>query len=329
MAKLRDIAEHLGMSESTVSRVLNGKGRVSEATRARVLAYAREVDYHPNGLAVRLKQQRSNTVGVLVPDINNVFYSTLFKEIDKHLRRAGLAPILFDSNEDEVREAEFVKYLQAHSVDGMIVATSGADIYKSLSDELLDRIAFIDNRPHIDEGYRFVGSENELAAHALTQHVIDRGHRSVATVVGAMGESSAIERLAGFKRCLAENDIDVPGHWIVHTNFLYEDGLRRARVLLTREPRPTAIIAQNNVLAYAAIKVAFDLGISVPEDLAVACFDHVDAYGFMRPVVTSAVQSVSDLATAAARSVIAGIEGDDEIPRETILEVEFRLGETS
>ncbi len=108
MATLSDIAAQLDLDESTVSRVLNSKGRVSAETRRRVLAYAAEVNYYPNLLARGLKEQRSRTVGVLLPDITNEYYALMFKAIDAGMRTAGFTSILFNTNEDMAREKEFL-----------------------------------------------------------------------------------------------------------------------------------------------------------------------------------------------------------------------------
>lgn len=329
MATLSDIAAHFGLDESTVSRVLNNKGRVSAETRRRVLAYATEVNYHPNLLARGLKEQRSKTVGVLLPDITNEYYALLFKAIDAGMRSAGFTSILFNSNEEMAREQEFLGYLHSSQVDGMIVATSGSSAYDQLPDALLDRIVFVDNIPAVTRPVRYVGSDNIASSGVLTEHLIGRGHRRVATLVGSLEESSARERLEGFQACLRHHRLPLPPTWIVRTNFLYEDGYRKAGDLLAARDRPTAVIAQNNVLAYAVIRVANEVGLRVPADLAVACFDHIDVYGFMRPVITTVLQPVDEIAAIACRELMDRIEGNPGAPGRTMLPVQFRFGETT
>ena len=329
MATLSDIAAHVGLDESTVSRILNNKGRVSAETRRRVLAYAAEVNYHPNLLARGLKEQRSNTVGVLLPDITNEYYALMFKAIDAGMRSAGFTSILFNTNEDMAREQEFLSYLHSSQVDGLIAATSGSSAYDQLSDALLDRIVFVDNIPAVMRPVRYVGSDNVASSRDLTEHLITRGHRRIATLVGSLAESSARERLEGFQACLRQYRLVLPPGWIVKTNFLYDDGYRKAGELLASPDRPTAVIAQNNVLAYAVIRVANEVGLQVPDDLAVACFDHVDVYGFMRPVITTVLQPVDEIAAIACRELMIRIEGSSGAPGRTMLPVHFRLGETT
>lgn len=328
MATLRDIAQHFDLSESTVSRVLNGKGRVGESTRRKVLEYAEAIDYHPNRVAMSLKLRSATTVGVVVPDIGNEFYALLFKAIEADLAASGLTPMLFNIGEEPEREADFVAHLRSSMVDGMIIATAGGSAYAKLPDRVLRKIVFVDNRPDMERPLAFVGADNIQSSAELTKHLIDRGHTRIATIVGAMGESSANDRLTGFQEQLTAHGLDLPSNWIARTNFQYADGLAKAERLLSAGERPTAVIAQNNVLAYATIRVAKLLGLRVPRDLAVACFDHIDPYGFMRPIITTTVQPIRDMAQRACALLQAGINNEDNAGRH-LLQSEFRLGETT
>lgn len=327
MTRLRDIADHLGLSESTVSRVLNGKGRVGATTRDRVLRYAEKIDYHPNQLAKGLKLQSAGSVGVVVPDISNEFYALLFKQIDSRLAPQGFTPILFNVGVDKAREARFMGHLRSSTVDSMIVATVGSDIYRTMSDSLLERIVFVDNIPACLDECSFVGVDNVKSSFDLTQHLIDRGHERIATVIGSAGESSATDRLEGFERCLIANGVPLRKDWVARTNFQYQDGLEKAKALLRDSDGPTAVIAQNNVLAYATIRAARERFLKVPGDLAVACFDHIDTYGFMRPIITTMLQPIDEIA-AVACDLVQSISTNRDYSR-YCLESVFRMGETT
>lgn len=328
MTTLRDIAQELGIAESTVSRVLNNKGRVGEATKQKVLAYVDKVQYHPNQMAKSLKMQSAHSLGVVVPDISNEFYALLFKEIDRLISVEGYTPILFDIGDDVEREEAFLAQLRSHTVDGLVVATSGSDAYRGLPESTMRRIVFVDNLPHGDPECSYVGADNVKSSYALTQHLVERGHTRIATVVGPAGESSALERLEGMQQCLTDNDLSLPADWIARTNFQYADGYAKATALLDRDDPPTAIIAQNNVLAYATIRVARSREMQVPRDLAVACFDHLDTYGFMRPVITSMVQPLDQIASKAWELLQAGIAGEHPHTLHRF-DASFQLGETT
>lgn len=335
MPTLKDIADHFALSESTVSRILNGKGRASEATRQRVRDYASEVGYRPNLIARNLRLQSTRAIGVIVPDITNPWYATYYKQVDVSAREAGYRLVLFDTDEDPERESTVVPYLPMSQVDGMIVATSGSDAYAQLDDATLSRVVFIDNEPTTTGGQngtkrpvRFIGSDNVGAAVRLTEHLLSQGHTRIATLTGPLVESSARERLDGFRRAMDAAGLGVPSDWVVETNFLYEDGYRAASELLTGE-RPQAIIAQNNVLAYAAIRAAREAGLRLRRDLGVVCFDHVDTYGCMRPRITSMCQPITDLAKLAVDAVVAAIGGNAQPAERSILQSVFVPGETT
>lgn len=330
MVTLKVIADHLNLSESTVSRVLNGRGRVSQATRDAVIAYAKEVDYHPNQLALGLKKQRANAVGVVLPDISNDYHVQFFRSVDQRLREAGKVTMLFDAQEDPAREEDFLSYLHSSVVDNLIVATSGSESYSRLPKALLDRIVFVDNRP-VDEtrDIMMIESDNFSAAEVLTEHVIDRGHPQVATVTGPLTESTARNRLDGVRATLKKHGLELREEWVFGTNFLYEEGYQAAKQMLSQPGRPTAVIAQNNVLAYAILRACEEQGLRVPDDVAVACFDHIDTYRFIRPEITSVVQPPANMAIEATNALLA-LEKDPKTPKKTvILRAEFREGETT
>lgn len=328
MATLRDIAQHLGLSVSTVSRVLSGKGRVGPETIERVLDYTREIDYHPNQLAQRLKARTANSIGVVVPDIGNEFYAMLFKEIDRRLEPLGYTPVLFNVGENLGREREFLGHLRSATVDAMIVATAGSDAYDGLPPDLRRHIVFVDNRPATEDEVTYVAVDNVRSSRELTQHLIDRGHAKIATIMGSEEESSATERTEGFRSAMEDNGLPLLEEWIARARFQYADGYAKAIDLLEGEHRPTAIIAQNNVLAYATIRAVRNKGLSVPRDVAVACFDHIDTYEFMRPVITTMLQPLDRIADLACTQLEARLAGEPVTQTET-LQASLRLGETT
>ncbi len=335
MTTLKDIAEHFELSESTVSRILNGKGRASQATRDRVRDYATSVGYRPNLTARNLRMQTTGAIGVVVPDISNPWYAVFYKHVDGFARKAGYRTVLFDTDENAEREGVVVAYLPMAQVDGMIVATSGSHAYGELDDGMLNRVVFVDNDPALtrDGGadtrpVRFIGSDNVDAAVRLTEHLLAAGHTRIATITGPLGESSARERLDGFLKAMATAGLTVPKSWVVETSFLYDDGYRAASGLLAGA-RPSAVIAQNNVLAYACVRAAREAGLKVRKDLAVACFDHIDVYGCMRPRITAMCQPIETIAQLALEAVVAAVHRTERAADRTILEAVFVPGETA
>lgn len=189
---LKDIADHLNLSVSTVSRGLNGKGRMSKEVREKIRDTAEKLNYQPNEIARELKMQRSFTIGVIIPDVSNEFYSRLLKSIDQELWNIGYSIIICDTDEKTEREQHYFELLKAKKVSGMIISPVGkSDIYDQSSEEELKTCVFLDNEPGIQGGkYAFIGIDNCKAAKELTEQLLDAGHTEIAIVVGDLTETT-------------------------------------------------------------------------------------------------------------------------------------------
>ncbi len=330
MVKLQDIANEFQISVSTVSRILNGKGRVTDELREKVLAYAKEVNYTPNSIAKSLKFQESKSIGLVVPDVTNIYYGIIFSAIEKFAGRNGYTTILFNSDNTINQEDEFASQLQNSYVDGLIVATHGSKIWSVLEDEVLNKVVFVDNKPLVnDREIDFIGCDNEISAYRLTKKMLNKGYSRIMTVTGPNKESSARERLIGFEKAMLEAGLDYENN-IIETNFMYEDAFNKIAGQFERGNVPEAILAHNNVTAYAALRVANKYGIEVPKDMGIACFDHIDVYGFMEPKFSNMMQPVEEIGKIAAEVLINKINTNlkNYEPRVITLNHRYITGET-
>lgn len=330
MIKLQDIADEFGISVSTVSRILNGKGRVTDELRGKVLAYAEEVQYTPNLIAKSLKFQTSKAIGLVVPDITNIYYVMLFRAIEKFARHNGYTVILFSSDNKGTIKDEFASQLQNSYVDGLIVATYGSKIWSKVETDVINKVVFVDNRPFLQKRkIDFIGCDNEESAYKLTSKMIQKNYKKIMTVTGPKQESSAQERLIGFKKAIEDHKLQNLMS-IVETSFLYEDAYKKIYKQFKTGNIPEAILAHNNVTAYAALRVANKFGIEVPKDLGIACYDHIDVYGFMEPKFTNMMQPVEEMGKIAAEVLLNKINTNlkDYEPQDIVLEHKFIKGET-
>lgn len=331
MVRLQDIADEFNISVSTVSRILNGKGRVADELRAEVKAYAEEVCYTPNLIAKSLKLKESRSIGLVVPDITNVYYGIIFDVIEKFARNKGYTTILFQCDNEKSGKDEYASQIQNSYVDGMIVATRGSKIWSTIEPSVLDKIVFIDNKPLVnDRIVDFIGCDNEDSAYRLTKLMIKEGYEKIVTVTGPREESSARERVAGYIKAMNEHNLKIDDNFIVETNFMYEDAWDKIPVWFNQDEIPSAILAHNNVTAYAALRLANKYGIHVPEDMGIACFDHIDIYGFMEPKFTNMMQPAKEMAGLAAEILINKINSNlnSYQPETVTLKHEFIVGET-
>ncbi|MGI6113696.1 MAG: LacI family DNA-binding transcriptional regulator [Mahellales bacterium] len=307
-AKLKDIAEYLNVSVSTVSRVVNNKSYVDPQTREKVLSALEKFNYHPNEIARSLKNKTSKAIGIIVPDITNNFFSTVIKGIEQITRQHEYSVILCNSDENQEREEEYVQLLLQKQVSALVIATVSKNM-NHVRQYIKHRIpvVFIDNLPKIDENFDFVAIDNIKASYDLVKHLIDLGHKKIAIISGPRHETTGEERLMGWKKALSDHGIRIKKEWIGEGDFKQDSGYNIMKEFLKQEEFPTAIFAANNTLAYGAIQAIMEKGLRIPQDIAIVCFDALDPTGLIRPQITSIIQPAEEIGKIAAEIIIRKI----------------------
>ncbi len=303
--KLADIAKHLGISVSTVSRVINEKDRVSDDTRRRVLEAVEELNYRPNEIARSLRKRNSMTIGVVVPDLSNNFFNLLTKGATMVAKNNNYLTILCNSDYDQKMEQEYMNLLIQKQVDGVILATVGKE--KKYFHNIINRrlpVVFVDNLPDVELKYNYVTIDNEKASYDLTTHLIQKGYKEIAILTGNLHETSAIKRLQGWKNAMVSHGLSINDKYIGVGDFQIESGYKMMMAMLNRKKRPHAVLAANNYLAYGAIKAAQDKGLTIPNDLYVVCFDAVDNTGLMNIKIPSIIQPAQKIGEVAAETLV-------------------------
>ncbi len=324
-ATLKDIAQHMNLSVATVSRALNNKGRISKETTQRIMQVAEEMGYKPNESARALKTNRSSTIGVIIPDSKNIFYSKMLKSIDQVLLNKGYSIIFCDSDEKIEREQEYFELLKSKSVSGMIIVTAGkTDIYNE--EKSLSNIVFVDNIPSISRPFSFVAINNVKAAYELTQLVIDYGHKDICMICADLSETTGYDRLQGFKECLIDNKLTFSNKCIIKGTFQYQTGYSAGDQILAMKKKPTAIFAQNNMQAYGVIKRLREADVRIPEDISVVCFDAIDETGLMSPKLTCVMQPVEEIGRQAVMGILDGIKNENQAMKQIELDYEIFIG---
>lgn len=323
--KLIDIAKHVNVSVSTVSRVLNGKDRVSEETREKVLDAIKKFNYKPNEIARSLRNKSSMTIGLVLPDISNEFFSLLSKGAESVAKENGYLTILCNSDNDNETEEEYMHMLRQKQVDGIILATVCRD--KEYFESILESnvpVVFVDNLPKLKNNYNSVTIDNEKAAYDLTRYLILNGHEQIGAIMGSMKETSAAERLKGYKRALCESSIKINQNHIRIGDFTLESGYKNMKIILEKDSVPGAVFAANNMIAYGAVKAIREKGLKVGEDIEVVCFDANDNTGLMSIRIPSMIQPAEKIGKIALDIIIKRLEGgDNRIYDKMILEPVF------
>jgi len=329
--QLKDIAKRLNISISTVSRVINGTGRVNKDTKELILKTIKEMGYQPNEVARSLKRKSANTIGVIVPDISNSFYASVIKGVEKVARENEHSVIVCNSDEDIQKEEEYVQLLLQKQVTGLVIATVGGDpqLFEQYKRTGIPFV-FFDNLPNTQENFDVVTIDNLKAGYELAKHLVEQGHEKLAILTGPQHQSSAAERLQGFRKCLEENGLSVRDEWIGVGEFRKESGYKIMGEWLKQDELPTAIFAANDFLLYGAIKAILEKGLSVPHDIAAVCFDANDETGLIRPQITSVVQP-ADMIGSIAGEIIMRKEKNKNMPvfEKIVLEPKLIINESS
>lgn len=318
---IKDIAKALGVSPSTVSRALKGHPDISEETRKAVSDLASRLKYEPNAIALSLKQSRSNSIGVIIPEMVHYFFSSVLSGITDVAYDAGFTVIICQSNEIHEREVANVKALYANRVDGILISISKD------SDEF-DHLNFlIDNDIPVVFFDRFAPGivcdkvivDDFDAAYKATKHLIDEGRRRIAHFSGPQKLLIGRERLEGYKKALKSAGIPVDESLIIHAEN-FEMAREAVSKLLELPKPPDGIFAVNDLTAIGAMLTLQKRGVKVPDEVAIVGFSDGKFSGIVEPNLSSVDQHGYEMGTAAARMLIKRILSEDPFyPPETVI----------
>jgi DNA-binding LacI/PurR family transcriptional regulator len=324
---IREVAEAAGVSTATVSNVLNKTGKVRPETHELVLSTVRRLGYLPNIHARRLASRNTRTLGIIVSDIENPFFPEIIKGFLSRTRQLGYEAILNDTNYDPRRTQDAARRMMAHSVSGVAIMTS--EISKRLIDELTRRkiaVTFLDLGPA--RGYvSTLRIDYASGIKQIVSHLHKEGHRRIAFVAGRPKLKSNIARLEAYERSVAEVGLK-PGP-ILHGDLRFEGGFAAGRAIAQMSPRPTAVMAINDLTAVGVIKGLTEAGCRIPEDISVTGFDRTRLAEYSNPSVTT-VDIHRDLLGQMAADVLHELcSSNDPHGKEYEISAELILGKSS
>lgn len=303
---MKRIASELGVSITTVSKVLNNRQDIGHATRARVLARVAELGYQPNAVARSLTLRRTHTLGVVIPDLMHSFFVEIVAGLETVARAHGYGLLLCSSNEDPVKERAGIDMLRQRQVDGIILASANA----SGNTDLLQRLGplgiglvMIDRDDHaVVKCDRVITDDIEVGRLAAT-HLVEQGRRAVAHIMGPP-IVHAKRRTDGYKAALKELGARTRAEWVVRGGFMDADGYRAMTRLLAVKPRIDAVFASNDPAAIGAMKAIWDAGLRVPEDIAVVGAGDIALGDLLRVPLTTVSWSRDEQGKQAAKLLL-------------------------
>jgi len=317
------------VSRSTVSRVLNNKWKkhgISQATADKITSRAKELHYLKNEAARSLRKKKTFTIGVIVRDLTNPFYSQLVKFVESSLYTKGYIIIICNTNYDLDRESGHINVLLSRRVDGIILSP----IQKSIKNifKIKDRnvpLALFDCKINkFDADYILV--DNEAGTMEAVNHLIAHGHKKIGYIGGNSYDSNNRLRYVGYKKALSKASLSMTEHYVKHGNYTFKHGYEAITELLRSSDAPTAFFAANNRIVLGACKGIMDCGLQIPDDVSIIGFDDFETATMLPSPLTVIRQPLRELAFNAVDILLSRMDKTNNIPYVTSkLKTEFVL----
>jgi len=317
MATIKDVARHAGVSYTTVSHVLNKTRPVSGQARERVLAAAEALAYVPSALARSLRSKTTGSIGLIIPNNTNPYFSEVARGIEDSCYAAGYSVILCNSDDDPAKQRDYLNVLLTKRCDGLIVATL-AHTDGELLRKMKVPIVLLDRAPK-NMDIDLVAVDNDAGGVLAAQHLLTLKRRHIACIAGPQGLDISIERVAGLCRTLRDAGVSLPANWLHHADFTSAGGYAAACTLLDQPELPDALFCCNDLMAIGALRAAAERGIAVPQALAVVGFDDIDLAQFVHPPLTSVAQNTRRMGQLTAQCLLERIADPSRaVQRQTI-----------
>lgn len=321
--KLEDVAAAAGVSKTTVSRVLNHRGYLSEKTIAKVQKAMQELDYRPNIIARQLYKQRTDLVGMIFPTVDNPFFSQLEAEMERQLYRNGYKVLIGNSQNDPAKEENYLQQLLTHQVDGLIVGTQNRGLigyqHANLPVVAIDQV--------VGKNIPVVSSDNYQGGLLATQRLLDDGCRHIIHTNGPLGlDTPTQKRREAYEHLMTKNNLPAITYHL-DFNISTIDKERVFRRIFEEHPEVDGIFAANDTDASTIINLASEYGKRIPEDLKIVGYDGSNVTRLLLPVLTTIQQPIDEMADLAVQLLQARINGQNV--KSVVLPVTIWNGKTA
>jgi len=330
-ATIKDIARNLHISISTVSRALRNAPDVNPETRQAVMALSEKLNYHPNRLALSLKQKQTHTIGVIVPNLDYVL-SAMVRGIDEVALEAGYTVMVCQSNESFGREIVNTRRLMDSLVDGFIISVSSEtksfDHFKKILDKNIPMVVFDRVTPHLAApGVRIDNADGGFQA---TEHLIEQGYKRIAILAGPSNLSISNHRLTGYLNAHKKYKMKADPDLLIYCDFNQHYAYLATQELLAMKKRPDAIFAISDRMAIGAMQAIKEKGLTMPQDIGLVGFNNDPVMGLVTPGISSVEQPLFELGKTAAKLFIEIVHNNGEVaPVEKVLKTRLCIRESS
>ena len=327
MSTIFDVADKAKVSIITVSRLLNNPSIVSRKTAEKIYRAMDELNYQPSQIARSLVKKRTNTIGVIMPDIKNTFFNNWFRIVEDYASKHGFNLLLCNTDEVPAKEIKYIKLLQSQRVDGLIIIPSLKNsvdylIKSNMNFVLVDRIF----KP---QKTNYVSTDHYLGAYKATEYLIKLGHKKIAVLRGSGILFPDIKRYAGFEEAMKKNKIIIKKELVIDCEFAEIKAYNATKKLLGQKLKPTAIFTFNSKMMNGSIRAVQSMGLKIPEDISLICFDQISGYEIFKPKITCITQPIKSLGEYSITALIDKIKKQGKSKQaKVILKPELVIGES-
>jgi LacI family transcriptional regulator len=328
-ATIYDIAKEAGVSIATVSKVINGKGKISVETRNAVFAIMERFDFQPSVIASALTGKKTFTLGLLVPDISNPFFAEIARAIEDQGHQLGYSVVMCNTDNKDEKVERYISLLLQKSVDGIIIATGieKKQIVEQLMARGLPIVLIARELPML--AVDTVVVDDYIGGCMAARHLLELGHTDIAILAESQKVSSSRERVRGFKQTMSKAGLLFNEPFLKVCDYKVEDGKSKALELLRGSDRPTAIFACNDMLAIGALQAAKEMEIGVPSALSIISFDNTILSSVTNPPLTTIAQPMEQMGKLAVDLIVENIKEKKQLKQRTVLWPEIVIREST
>lgn len=320
MVSIKDIAVVCKVSPMTVSRALNNSSEIAKSTRDRILKTCEEMGYRASAAARSLVLNKTDMIGLIIPDIVNPYYACVSKGVSSYLEKRGYGLVLCSSDRNASNEERYIEFLTQRRVDGIILipVRDKVDDYRNL----VNILPFVQVDNYVENlNASFIGNDNYAGGRKIISHMIKQGYKKIGVILSQKNSTASNERLKGYVDVHMENDVVVNKEFLIYSEATFEDGYNIAEALISK--KVDSIFAINDTVASGVIKYCYDHGIRIPQDIGVAGYDDIGQAAMLLIPLTTVHQEKTALGEIAAAILIDEINNNCHEKQKVILQPEL------
>lgn len=328
---IKDVAKLAGVTPAVVSRISNNDAtlNIREETRTKVLRAINELNYKPNAIARSLRKRSMRTIGMLITDIINPFYSQIIKGVQSAANEENYCIILCDTNDEPTAEKKYIELLNSHFVDGIILGSS------YIEDDVVDTIERLGikyvmvNRGSSNSNAPYVKADDEGGMIKAMNHLIELGHKKIAYLSGPLYAETAVNRLAGYRKALHEANITYNPSYVIEGLFDEQSGYKACQELLKNKDLPTAICCCNDLMAIGAMGAIKEAGLSIPDDISLVGCNNIWITSILSTPLTTVNHPLFEMGRQAFKVLMGIISNGNSIGYRVTLPAELVIREST